>query len=206
MVASIQDSTERGGNAEAIAERPKYAKPFSELAEIYQVTPRGLRKWICRGRLANDPPPLDNPALMPDWWTRHYRIRVPENLLLAAAVGLASIPTADEVQNAPSFATALDDARKNVVVCKTELAAARAVGNVHRIASCNRSYGDALDILVKCERLSFELRLKGGEFFSRADIDAEWLTSRSACDMCSKCSQRTLINVLPTRRGSCGIV
>lgn len=66
-----------------VAKRPQYRHEQKQYAETYNQSDRTIKRWVSKGRKAGDPPPLDDPAQMPQWWPRHYKHKVPDCLIEA---------------------------------------------------------------------------------------------------------------------------
>lgn len=65
----------------------EYQKDQKHYAAFYKQSDRTIKRWIKTGRDAKptpDLPPLDDPAQMPAWWPRHYKHKVPVEILDAA--------------------------------------------------------------------------------------------------------------------------
>jgi len=67
--------------------RQLYARPLKDYQVIYGTKLRQIKNWIAAGREKQpaDLPPLDDPAALPAWWSRHYERTVPEKLIAASA-------------------------------------------------------------------------------------------------------------------------
>ena len=69
--------------------RQLFSRPLAFYVPIYDTEIRQLKNWVKKGRPAeagkpSDLPPLDEPAKMREWWTRHYPDRaVPQKILLS---------------------------------------------------------------------------------------------------------------------------
>ena len=68
-------------------------------AEFYEAGEKTVKNWAAAGRVARDPAPFADPAAMVEWWERlraggHFKHRVPDNLLLAAARWQSGVPAA----------------------------------------------------------------------------------------------------------------
>jgi transposase len=48
----------------------RYTKSHAEYADVYQVDPRTIKRWIRKGKLIGELPPLDNVAAMQRWLAR----------------------------------------------------------------------------------------------------------------------------------------
>jgi hypothetical protein len=57
-----------------------YERPFAELAEVYGVKLRSVKRWAHVGKENGDPCPLEDPSAMPSWWERNMKHRVPEEI------------------------------------------------------------------------------------------------------------------------------
>jgi hypothetical protein len=67
----------------------------AEAADLYKTDIRTIRRWQKTGKTAGELPPLAHPDQMTGWWTRHYKHRVPQNILAAAsAIAPAPAPPA----------------------------------------------------------------------------------------------------------------
>lgn len=144
-----------------------YRRKIAEYAEIYSTHPRTVKTWIGKGRHAKDGPdfpPLDDPVMMPLWWPRHHKWRVPDNLLeLAAAaeraeVEAAAAETADfpprqiELLDGSGFAAEIERVRTAAQRAATALDDAEARGNAAEIDLATRRYERATKQLREYER------------------------------------------------------
>lgn len=62
----------------------RYPKKQAFYADFYGYkSTKTIKRWIAKGRAADsqDFPPLDSPELMPTWYRRHHKQKVPENLI-----------------------------------------------------------------------------------------------------------------------------
>lgn len=83
-----------------VGSRVRYPRTMAEYAKVYgDVDEKTVKRWVARGRAADDLPPLHRPALMPDWFSRRMERAVPEAILLAASEAnlSASPPTPEPV-------------------------------------------------------------------------------------------------------------
>ena len=83
-----------------------YNKKLEEYEPIYGQKPnraRTIKRWISTGRKTSPPdlPPLDEPSMMPSWWVRHMKQKVPAKVLAAAGQHQPK-PTAPAQPSAPS--------------------------------------------------------------------------------------------------------
>lgn len=91
----------------------KFRHTYSHYAVQFGQTVRTVKRWVSLGRKAGDPPPLDHPADLPAWWTRHMKIRVPQKVWDAAGgAAMLEIPAASapEAPAAPPPELPLSDA------------------------------------------------------------------------------------------------
>jgi len=91
--------------------RETYQRRLQDYEPIYGQKPndaRTIKRWVSLGRQKSDLPPLDDPASMPAWWTRHMKHQVPKRILDAAsAAGPRSTPPAPAApSSAPRTAAA----------------------------------------------------------------------------------------------------
>lgn len=100
--AATATTEDHQSNAVAPVPRVKYAKLLVKYEEIYGHKVRAIKCWISIGKKSTppDPPPLDEPAQMPDWWRRHMKHRIPDSINTAAAKSRAE--AASRPANAPS--------------------------------------------------------------------------------------------------------
>lgn len=105
------------GNSAAPAKRARYLHPLADYEKIYGRKERALKGWIAIGRDVKpnaELPPLDQPALMKHWWTRHMSQRVPDeiaNLAITPAAApppAASTPPLADTPPGPLFAARAD--------------------------------------------------------------------------------------------------
>lgn len=84
-LSALLPDRERREEEKRRRERSMYPHPAAHYAAIFDVTARGVNKWIARGLAADppEPPPLDDPSALVGWWPRHMKHRVPERLLIA---------------------------------------------------------------------------------------------------------------------------
>ena len=80
---------------------------FEKWSALYGKQHRQIRRWIAKGEKEKDPCPLDDPARMPQWWTRHMTWSVPEKITAAAANAQAAA-TAAQLPPSPATGTAPD--------------------------------------------------------------------------------------------------
>ena len=73
--------------------------------QVYGTAKRQIRRWHTEGVEKNDPCPLDTPHLMPEWWARRMKWRVPEKILLAAKANAPAPPSPSEAQTGCSIPT-----------------------------------------------------------------------------------------------------
>jgi hypothetical protein len=78
----------------AAAGAGEYQEPLAVYAERYGKALRSVKRWVAIGRAAGDPPPLDAPAEMAGWWSRHMTWAVPDRLLEMAG---GVVPAAEVV-------------------------------------------------------------------------------------------------------------
>lgn len=90
-------------------------------AETYGTKWRQLRRWIVIGREKGDRCPLDAPALMPAWWLKHMKQRVPPKLLAAAAASQTTATAPPLAADAAESPAASDDELDNIDLGTTTL-------------------------------------------------------------------------------------
>jgi hypothetical protein len=85
--------------AAAPTRRTGYLHPLAHYAAQYAHDTRTIKRWMADGKAAqpHDPPPLDDPAALPAWWTRRKRQRVPDSILAAAQLAENRSKTSSEL-------------------------------------------------------------------------------------------------------------
>lgn len=139
-----------------------YQRKIADYAKFYETHPRTVKTWIGKGRHAKggpDFPPLDNPALMPLWWPRHHKWRVPDRLLaLAAEAGapMESEPGAARAETVlpagSGFAAEIERVRAAAQRAAANLEVAETGGNASEIDLATRRYERASKQLREYER------------------------------------------------------
>lgn len=59
-------------------------RSFDELAGVYGMAKRSVKRWASVGKMNGDPCPLDSPLEMVEWWERNMKQRVPPEIWTAA--------------------------------------------------------------------------------------------------------------------------
>lgn len=82
----IADLLPSSRQSERRVTKDRYEHALDHYSSIYGYAVRNLKKWLQIGREREplDLPPLNEPQLMPAWWTRNMKQRVPPRLLTAA--------------------------------------------------------------------------------------------------------------------------
>lgn len=170
----------------------RYARPQAEYATTYQVTTREIKRWVAKGRAAKpiDPPPLDDPVAMVDWWPKHNKRRVPQRLLdasekcrkpppLPPATEPAKAPPSDwpppQAKGDPSewtFAANIDRLRRAVADAHREYEGALALGpeGEGRAQNAMRRWSELSEQLRKMEKDRAEIEQSLGDTLPRAAI------------------------------------
>jgi len=67
--------------------RARYLKPLRDYVDVYNRSERTLKLLVAKGRDATPPelPPFDEPGRMKDWWVKHMKNRVPDDIAAHAA-------------------------------------------------------------------------------------------------------------------------
>jgi hypothetical protein len=102
---------EQGGSGPAPpTKRARYEHPLAHYASALNRSVRTLKGLIAIGRDATPPelPPFDDLPRMKDWWTRHMKNRVPDDVAALAAVRPPPVPQTPpaEANVGPLFAAA----------------------------------------------------------------------------------------------------
>jgi len=169
-----------------------YALPLVEYAALYNKSVRTIKSYKSTGYAAvpPDPPPLDNPESMPEWWARNMSQKCPDELIEAARVAVAARPaaTADPVaprmpdipfeigelttqdQNLEHLKEQLRRARNELLSAQNEVPA-----DPHKIDSRERKWRELRTEVEEAEAALFKLRKSQGGLVDRAAVIAELL-------------------------------
>lgn len=195
--------SQQGGET-ALADAAKvrangYREKFGVYAERFGYSERAVKGWVGEGRAVGDPCPLDDPAAMPDWWSRVKPKRSVPARILAAANGPADEPGEEAAEDLPLFRPAAPAApvevegglRAAVVGLRDAEARARgayleAVEAVARetdeakakslessMERKRRAWADLSKELRTSEKALLEVEKQQGEALSRAEVRAE---------------------------------
>lgn len=168
--------------------------PVVHYCTVYGYSVRAIKGWLATGRAANDMPPLDDPAAMAGWWTRHFEHRVPDRILGAAKV--PEKPTEKKQDDAkpaaepPNYRQAIgsvDDVegmtlesmmarmRKVIAVNQKTYEKALEDKNVDEatLTLLSRRVDHAVERLRKLETSHIENQKKSGEMVSRTQLASE---------------------------------
>lgn len=61
-----------------------YVEQYRFYADVFGESERTIKRWVRTGKEVDDLPPLDAPEQMANWWSRHYKNRVPVKILQLA--------------------------------------------------------------------------------------------------------------------------
>lgn len=189
--------------AELLAHPPavpaRYARLQADYAATYNVAVREIKRWVAKGRAAKpiDPPPLDDPVAMLDWWPKHNKRRVPQRLLDAADRHRDPSPPAppaslrepspdgpDAVQPDPpatpeprelqpeelTFGANIDRMRRAVAEAHREYEGALAANDEGRAQNAMRRWADLSENLRKLEKDRADVEQAMGDTIPRAAV------------------------------------
>lgn len=178
----------------------KYRHKIAHYATFYEQSDRTIKRWIGSGRKKDDPTPLDDPILMPSWFPRHHKHRVPEILLKRAAEARAVAPDAVPAETTESEAPppprtysppselpigsgfeaelqrVRDEARKGAGI----LADAEKSGVHADIEAARRQYDRALKLLREYERDAPKILAGMGSLVDQSVVEALLLPKHAA--------------------------
>jgi hypothetical protein len=173
-----------GGSAEKV-----YRRDQRSYAEFYGHDVRTIKRWVKTGRTAtggSDLPPLDEPAKMAEWWSRHYRHRVPPGIRDAAARDAAEKGqdrTTEAVEEPPPPAVAVvggtgyEHLLQRMRVAEAEVAAqwesARVANDEGRMAELGRRWRDLAKQLRELERDAETILEKSGQSVRKVEVSKE---------------------------------
>ncbi len=175
--------------------RSGYFHELTAYAERYDANLRTVKRWIADGRNATppDPCPLDSPAQMPEWWTRHKTQRVPAAILAAASADQEKAPAAVQPAALPaatkeslgaeqlgehSFLDAIGqdmlgnvaELRVTVAIAKRQLDLALAGRDDALTTMRQRNYERVFELLRKCEKTVLDLQRERSELIEKAAV------------------------------------
>jgi hypothetical protein len=163
----------------------KLAKQRAAYAERFGVKLASIDYWISRGKKAEDPPPLDEPERMADWWQRVMSGAVPERFHVAAAstsaTGNGNDGAAAAALSGERFADAKGlDIEANVKALRRtleingRLLEEALMANDERVFNQRqRMYGDCFNLLRLAEQSLTELQKRRGQLVDRDQIETE---------------------------------
>lgn len=95
-----------------------FEKPYAWYESEWGIAQRTIKRWVQVGRKVDEPPPLDAPDQMANWWGRHFKQRCPERFLkLAKEKGGDGN---DQVKGEPLFDQPAEPERKVVPFVRPE--------------------------------------------------------------------------------------
>lgn len=165
--------------------RQAFQKEQKEYAAIYEQSDRTIKRWIAKGRLENDLPPLDSPSQMPAWWPRHYKHKVPEGILnaakktdsLPAPMELSpsiSSPTSDGegIEIGRGFSEMLERVKEAEAEASREyLSAVKKNPDDARIPALRKTWNEFSKQLRELERDSHEILSRSGALIEKSAIE-----------------------------------
>jgi hypothetical protein len=164
----------------------KLAKQRAAYAERFGVKLASIDYWISRGKKVEDPPPLDEPERMADWWQRVMSGAVPERFHIAPASNPAVTGNGND-GGAPAALTAerfsdcegLDieanvKALRRTLEINGRLLEEALLANDDRLfASRQRMYGECFNRLRLAEQSLTELQKRRGELIERDAVETD---------------------------------
>lgn len=188
---------------------------------LYGSDARTVQRWISKGKAAQDPPPLDDPAAMPSWWVRHMTHSVPVKVLAAAKAARDDTP---EAAPATAVATAgpriapaaVEAALAQVRLADFELEEGEAVAKQRKLVAAlfdklEREYdrnGDNVDHLQaqylkaaenlrKLEASERKSELERGKYVLKAVIDRDIAAAAEMLRQLHETRERRVLELCP---------
>jgi len=165
-----------------------YLHELKDYAEIYQRSPRQIKRWIRAGRNAKPPdlPPLDNRAEMLAWWNRmlvaeqlrqkppaileHYAIEAARDVAPAAAPGFAALDVSSlKVEEG----IALQQAREFLAATAHQLKEAYASGQDAMIGRVQARWEKALGAVRLAEDSERRAAMSRGDLLPKHEVLSE---------------------------------
>lgn len=152
----------------------KLARPRAAYAERFGVTLGSVDYWISRGKQSDDPPPLDEPECMADWWRRVMSGAVPERFQ-----HFPPPPKNGQARRDFSDAKGLNiegnvkALRRTLEINGRLLEEALLAGDDRLFASRQRMYGECFNQLRLAEQSLTELQKRRGQLIDREQVESE---------------------------------
>jgi hypothetical protein len=195
----------------------KLGKKLCEYAEIFSTSDRAIKYWIKRGKLCDDPIPLDDPPRMADWWRRCMERDVPDKLLAFEALGSRpSAVKATQPDQPPPEPRDFSDVkgldieenvealRLTVAINKKLLDEALASANEEKTALRARNYERCFELLRKAEQTLIDLQKERGNLIDKEGVCTELAQLFEALRLMRETMPRKIVieieKALPRRR------
>jgi hypothetical protein len=183
--------------------RPKYLHPPEYYAQETGYDRRNIFRWISHGREIGDPCPLDEPAQLLAWWSKHMKVRPPDRLAeyvarFTAPAGPAAGADAPASAGAP---TPTATARSMINFADLEgVGLERSVQELRRTLQANlqllkaayenvddaaltlrqRNFEKTLELLRKAEQTLFAMQKERGELAPVSEFRQDLISLASA--------------------------
>jgi hypothetical protein len=146
----------------------KFARTRAAYAQRYACGLGTLDDWIARGKKADDPPPLDEPADMGKWWTRVMHGPVPQKF---REVALKVFEQRDfsEVRGL-SMQDNVAALRVTLAINKQLLDEALATKDESTVGLRQRNYERCFNLLRLAEQSLLDLQKRQGELIDREKV------------------------------------
>lgn len=123
-----------------------FMQPYAWYEAEWGIAQRSIKRWVSVGRKVDDPPPLDQPELMANWWSRHFKQRCPDRFLKLAKAAEGDGDA--QVKGEPLFDRDEEPARKVVPFVRPENLETGLEASVSRLreaeAVANAQYAHAI--------------------------------------------------------------
>src|SRR5215472_8349473 len=146
----------------------KFARPRASYAERFAVSAGTVDLWIKRGKLRNDPPPLDEPLNMAGWWRRCMEGPVPERFQKVAREAFERRDFT-EVKGL-SMEQNVEALRVTLAINKRLLDESLATKDEGTVGLRQRNYERCFNLLRLAEQSLTELLKKRGELIEREAV------------------------------------
>jgi hypothetical protein len=153
----------------------KLAKPRTAYAERFGVKLASVDYWISRGKQSDDPPPLDEPERMADWWRRVMSGAVPERFQHLPPPPQNGQAKARDFSDAKGLGIEANvQALRRMLEINERLLEEALLANDDRLfASRQRMYGDCFNQLRLAEQSLTELQKRRGQLIDRDQVETE---------------------------------